>query len=438
MQRAAWAAIIAGVVTVTVAARTGAPPQPATAASVGMLDEHPAIQYATRPTRDRVLLLNQAIARGTTSLAFREPSGYLKAVLDALGVAAESQLLVFSKTGVQRAHTDPQNPRAIFFDDSVVVGFIPGARFLELAAHDPEQGVVFYTIDQVAAATPVFTRRTNCLTCHVSASTLEVPGLINRSMHTRDDGQVIPQLGSETVDHRTPLLQRWGGMYVTGTYTVQPYTGRKEHMGNVTTSIADSSGATSTNEAFIRWINSAPESRGYPSAESDIASLMVFDHQARAVNLLTRLNWETRAAADGRPNPNAGAWRELIEEVTDYLLFVGEAPPPARLSPRAGFARQFTAAAPTDRQGRSLRELDLETRLLRYPCSYMIYTSAFDNLPALAKDAVYRQMWNVLSGRDHRQKYAHLSAADRRALIEIVRETKKDLPEVFASPATIR
>ena len=109
----------------------------------GVLEEHPSIQYAIRPTTDRVAKLNQALTESGRSLQRDARTGYLLPVLEALGVPVESQLLVFSKTGVQRAFTSPQNPRALFFDESVVVGYVPGAPILELAAHDPQQGVVF-------------------------------------------------------------------------------------------------------------------------------------------------------------------------------------------------------------------------------------------------------------------------------------------------------
>src|SRR5215218_845307 len=143
----------------------------------GVLDEHPAIRYATEATHDRVARLNESLAAGSRSLASRPDSGYLRSVLEALDVPIESQLLVFSKTGIQGDVTSPANPRALFFNDSVVVGFIPGARYLEIAAQDPSQGVVFYIVDQRAPASRI-TRGGSCLTCHVSGSTLEVPGLI--------------------------------------------------------------------------------------------------------------------------------------------------------------------------------------------------------------------------------------------------------------------
>ena len=85
-----------------------------------------------------------------------------------------------------------------------------------------------------------------------------------------------------------------------------------------------------------------------------------------------------------------------------------------------------------DRQGRSLRELDLETRLLKYPCSYMVYTDAFESLPAAAKNAVYQRMWTILSGRDRAAKYRICRRPTGARLSPILRDTKKDLPAVFA------
>jgi len=415
------------------AATRGLQADQATPPFIGILDEHPVIQYKTKPVRDRLAHLNQSIARGEKTLAFQPAGGYLRSVLDALGVPVDSQLLVVSKTGVQSALTDPRSPRAIFFDQSVVVGYVPGARYLELAAHDPEQGVQFYVLDQSPDQKPILERRTTCLACHVSASTLEVPGLIARSNFVDDDGNILPQLGQFVVDHRTPLMERWGGWFVTGEYTPQPY-GTVVHMGNLTTS-AQSAGipGTLSNEAFIRWLDSSPESRGYASTDSDIASLMAFDHQAHAINLLTRLNWEARvAAATGRAGYSKGTLREFVDQTADYLLFVGEQPPPAPITPRARFIERFAAGAPRDRRGRSLRDLDLDTRLLRYPCSYMIYSDAFEGLPSAARRAVLERMWTILSGRDPRPE-SRMAANDRRAIVEILRDTLKDLPAGYSS-----
>ena len=183
---------------------------------------------------------------------------------------------------------------------------------------------------------------------------------------------------------------------------------------------------------------------GYPSAHSDIVALMMLEHQAHMTNLITRVGWEARrvlhreqmtASSGGRGSAENSGFRELIRdaaaELVDYLLFLDEAPLAGRIQGSSGFAERFSARGPRDRHGRSLRELDLEQRLLRYPCSYMIYTEAFNALPDLAKDAIYERMWEVLSGQESEYPYTRLSVADRQAIVEILRDTKPDLPAYY-------
>jgi hypothetical protein len=389
----------------------------------GVLDEHPAIQYASRPTTDRVAALNEALAQKRRVLPRDARTGYLLGVLDALGVRKESQLLVFSKTGVQRAFTSPHTPRALYFDQSVAVAYVPDAPLLEIAAHDPQQGVVFYTLEQTAAS-PVLTRQRSCLTCHVSASTLDVPGMIARSNTVGEDGNVMPGTGSQNVSHQTPHPDRWGGWFVTSEDAAPPYA-QMAHRGNITFS---GRGNTS-NQVFVDWLGASPEAHGYLSGSSDIVALLVFDHQMHAINLLTRLNWESRLApSDGNAGAPDGAVRPLVNELADYLLFADEAPPLAPLTPPPGFAASLEARTPKDRRGRSFAQLDMVNRMLRYPCSYMIYSEAFDGLPKPVKDAVYRRMLDVLSGHDARAAHVRLTAGDRRAILEILRDTKPDFP----------
>jgi hypothetical protein len=389
----------------------------------GTLDEHPGIQYALRPTTDRVAALNQSLAQSGRSLKRDARTGYLLPVLEALGVPVESQLLVFSKTGVQRAYTGPRNPRALFFNESVAVAYVPGAPVIELAAHDAQQAVVFYTVDQADAA-PVFARRTSCLTCHISASTLNVPGMIVRSNIVGDDGNVMPEAASNDVNHQTPHPDRWGGWFVTSEGVAAPYA-QRAHAGNITFS---GRGNTST-QVFVDWLNSSPETRGYLSSSSDIVSLLVFDHQVRAINLLTRLNWESRVASgEGRASESDSAVRRLVNELADYFLFAGEVPPSVPLTPLRGFAERLERHTPKDRHGRSFGQLSLTNRLLRYPCSYMVYSEAFDGLPPAVRQAVYRRMLDTLSGNDASGARLRLSADDRRAILEILRETKPDFP----------
>ena len=410
----------------------------ATAASMGQLTErplagalaHPAIGYYTRPTHDLVAELNRHIEDGDERVTFDEGTGYLRSVLDALHVPIESQMLVMSKTGVQGLHTSPANPRAIFFNDAVTVGYIRGAPLLELAVHDPEQGVIFYTVDQKPQPRPLFERRPACLSCHQVYSTLHVPGMVARSVFMAPDGLPLSQFGSYDADDRTPFRRRWGGWYVTGTH------GSMRHIGNAIVTDTEKR-ETIVSDSTLKRISleSVFDARGYVSAHSDIAALMVFGHQGHMTNLITRLGWEARIATyEHRGDLASGPLRETVNELVDYLLFVDEEPLTAAIKGTAGFAEKFAAQGPADSRGRSLRQLDLERRLLRYPCSYMVYSAAFGALPIDVRGAIYGRMWDVLSGRDTSPKYARLSEADRRAVVEILRETLHDLPSDFRAP----
>src|SRR5207249_3112757 len=162
------------------------------------------------------------------------------------------------------------------------------------------------------------------------------------------------------------------------------------------------------------------DTSAYLSSHSDVVALMVFDHQMAMMNLLTRVGWEARTGAP---------LGDKVKELVDYLLFVDERPLPGKIVGSSGFADTFAKPGPRDSRGRSLRQLDLERRLLRYPCSYMIYAEAFDALPVAAKDAAYKRLWQVLSGQGVDKRYARLSLADRQSIVEILRETKKNLPD---------
>jgi len=106
----------------------------------------------------------------------------LRSVLRALQVSTDTQMMVFEKDSVQATRISVGNPRSLFFNDSVVVGWVRGG-FIELASQDPRQGVVFYILDQSPAGSPSFKRppvRT-CLTCHHNFASAGVPGMLVRS-----------------------------------------------------------------------------------------------------------------------------------------------------------------------------------------------------------------------------------------------------------------
>lgn len=400
---------------------------------------HPAIEYSTRPVADPVSRLNLEIRQGRVHLTFDDKQGYLRSVLQALNLPIESQLLVFSKTSVQMLRISPNNPRSLFFNDSVAVGWVRGGPFVELAAEDPVQGVIFYTLDQKPANPPQFARRDDaCLTCHVSYSSLGVPGTLVHSVFPGPDGTPVRELGDYVTDDRSPFEQRWGGWYVTG------MTGSMRHMGNaIVTDSSKPESALGNQTPNLESLKGKFDTDAYLSPFSDIVALMIFEHQMHMMNLFTRLGWEVRfalyedrtsEAPENRLGVTDALLRETAREVVDYLMFVDEKPLTSEIRGTSGFTQVFSAQGPGDSKGRSLRQFDLKRRLMQYPCSYMIYSEAFDGLPDEARDAIYVRMWHILSGREKAGKYAKLTLADRQAVVEILRETKKGLPDYFQPP----
>jgi hypothetical protein len=382
--------------------------------------DDPAIRYSTAPPRNVVADLNARLRDGASRFAFDRRSGFLRSALDALEIPVDSQLLVFSRTSLQGRRIGEQNPRAIFFNDRAALGWVRGGDVIEVAAHDESAGVVFYTLDQredPAAGPPQFKRASVCLGCHVTSDTLGVPGLLMFSTTRPEPSQFsgVPR----HVDQGDPLAQRFGGWFVTGS------TGSARHMGNDAPAV---DGRASRELVSVEGLFDAD---GYLALTSDVVAHLVLTHQAGMTNLLTRAGWEARAASDEQARA-ADVMTGVAREVVDHLLFVDETKLPDRVRGVSGFAERFSARGPRDRRGRSLFELDLTRRLMKYPCSYLIYSPAFDALPPLVKEPIYRRMWDVLSGREDEPRYRTvLSRADRQAIVEILRDTKKDLPRYF-------
>jgi len=383
--------------------------------------DHPAIGYSSAPVSEAITELNARLASGADTFAFDEKSGYLPAVLRALQLPVSSQALVFSQTSFQAPLINMHNPRAVFFNDTTAVGWVRGGTVLEVATVDPRQGVIFYALDQQRVAKPQFRRDDQCLACHLSWDTLGVPGLLLTSMFPLPDDPNAYANGFTTVQG-SPLEQRFGGWWVTGD------AGGAPHMGNVPVMPSDKKWKIPTPTRPLTSVEGLFDLAGYPSPYSDVVSQLVLAHQTRMTNLITRTGWEARLAA-AQPSADASARvREAAADLVDYLLFVDEAPLPHPVHGMSGFAEQFAAVGPRDAQGRSLRDFDLQRRLFRYPCSYMIYSKAFDAMPPAAKIAVYARLQVVLAGRDAAPRYRILTPADRRAVLDILRATKPDLP----------
>jgi hypothetical protein len=407
------------------------------------IDREP-IRYATAPTDNAVSRLLSRLDAGEVTLNYEEGFGYLRSLLRELRVPESSQTLVFSKTSLQRHRIGPKSPRAIYFNEDVYVGFCQQGDVAEISAVDPRLGTVFYTLDQHPAARPKIQRQTDsCLICHASSHNQGLPGHLVRSVYPDREG--YPELagGSYRIDHRSPLRERWGGWYVSGTAGGQPHLGNRLVRQRDNPRHLDEEPALETTD-----LASLFDTKRYLTPHSDLVALLVLEHQAEMHNLIARATLETRIAlqqetdlnrdlgnpADHRFESTTSRVRSVGEPLVRYLLFSGEPRLTAKVAGTSDFARDFARQGPHDRQGRSLHELDLRTRLFVHQCSYLIYSRAFDALPGLVKDFVLRRLWDVLTGHETGAEFAHLSAAQRRTILEILLQTKPGLPDYWKLP----
>jgi hypothetical protein len=399
------------------------------------------IFYSKTPAHDPVARLQRKIDSGAIKFDRDPEHGYLEAALKHLNVPASSQMLVLSKTSFQSTIITPRKPRALYFNDETYIGYVQGGTVLEIISIDRNLGSVFYLMSQNARK-PKFVRQNfECMQCHLSDNTQNVPGLLMRSVYADLEGQPNQSAGSFITNDHSPFSERWGGWYVTGKY------GSQRHMGNMT---CDDAGhpdlAESEKNANIPSVAQLFKTEPYLRDTSDVVALMVLGHQQSLHNLMESTNYYVRTALyEARQGNKAGpqpasqpssnlpqSTRDRIdfacERVVKALLFSGETRLTDPVAGTSGFAEEFSARGPKDRLGRSLRDFDLTHRLFKYPCSYLIYSEQFDGLPAEAKERIYRRMWEVLSGKDDGKPFEHLTAEDRGAILQILRETKKDLP----------
>ena len=314
--------------------------------------DYPLIGYADRPTHNAIARLQDRLDKGATKLKFVPGRGYLDSLLQTLGIDPSSQTLVYSKTSLQIDLIRAATPRAIYFDDDTYVAWMPGTNFLEVSTMDSALGPVFYTLPDRDPASTHFDRETlRCLTCHDTFSLMGggVPRFLFMSSPVTVTGEPLTtEISVETTD-ATPLQDRWGGWYVTGKPNGLMHLGNIRMTGPVK-SVTDFASLLVNRPGTLENLAGLFDTQPYRTDRSDVVALLV------------------------------------LEPLVKALLQVDAAPLPGKIAGNSGFDGWFQAQGPRDAQGRSLRELDLGTRLLRYPLSYMIYSAGFDGLPGYAKE----------------------------------------------------
>lgn len=406
-------------------------------AQVGIDIEAPPFEYSETTPDNRVEQLIADLKAKKISLDYTTENGYLRSILKTLEIPESSQTLVFSKTSMQVQYISRRNPRAIYFNDDTYVGWVRGSSLMEISTFDPKLGTAFYTVDMMPWRAKIEQAYYDCLACHATSMTKGVPGHTVRSVHPQVDGSVSTERESFITDHSSPISQRWGGWYVTGRHGEMP------HMGN--TFLRGGQLDTRQNGNRISLWDDF-DTRDYLSPYSDIVALMVLEHQTQMHNTFTRADFEVRKLIHEREGSvKSGAGDSTGESVGDAewdaeiqliagrvvrcMLFSDEAELSSEIKGSVIFSEEFRQRGPKDRQGRSLRDFDLQSRLFKFPCSYLIYSRAFDSLQDPLRHAVSKQLIAVLAGEDQADDYSHLDSQTRSEILSILRETKPGLFE---------
>jgi len=405
--------------------------------------DYPFIGYSDAPQHNDVAHLIARLKAGKAKLQYREPRGYLDSLLKALKINPDSQVLVFSKTSLQSDIISPQTPRAIYFNDDTYVAWIEHTPMIEISTMDSMMGTVFYTLSERPTQRVHFERETNrCLNCHdtFSLSGGGVPNFLFLSAYSRHHDEIVTNDVARHTTDATPMTARWGGWYVTGDL------GGIEHLGNIPPSPLGHVPLSAADPRNLANVDGLIDPGAYCTDKSDAVALLVLQHQVDVHNLIIHANYKSRMLME-RNQPGSSTkplsfeqlpptvqrrFEGLLDPLVRGMLMVGASKWPAAIHGDSGFAKSFQAHGPRDHQGRSLRDLDLKTRLFKYPLSFLIYSEGFDYLPVAAKEYVYRRLDQILTGRDHSATFSGLSAADRKAIFEILRETKPEFARAVA------
>lgn len=383
-------------------------------------DLSPFFYSDTAPT-DALAVLQKRIEAGEIDVSKHYGMKSLQLVLGALNIPVESQVLVFSKTSLQNDRIGPATPRALYFSEDAYVGYVPSGH-IEVIIHDAILGPVFYLISQGREDSLEIRRDTNrCLSCHATARTEDVPGMLIRSVYAQESGHPVLQWGTHDVHHETPVADRWGGWYVTGRSAMP-------HLGNRV--FANDSPLTPSSIP-IRSVAGLVDTRPYPRPSSDIVALLVLEHQVKMHNLINAAGWNYRRSlhfmkqlnpdvAEGDGSAGGVADRGA-EQIVDYLFFKDEADLGEGVEGDAGFQQQWINRFPKSKAGESLAEFRLYGRIFKNRCSYMVYSDAFRGMPLVLRKKVIARMKQVLRGEI--TGFEYLKPSERGRIDGILSET---------------
>ncbi|HIG83903.1 MAG TPA: hypothetical protein EYG40_06340 [Verrucomicrobia bacterium] len=384
--------------------------------------------YWESELEDPMSELLERVRKGEINLDENPGTPLVRRLLEELQISKSSQILVFSRTSLQRGVVSPTNPRAIYFNDEVYLGWMPNGR-IEIASLDSEKGFIFFFQRELSdRKAPLFSRDKVCIQCHAGSATNFLPGPLGRSVFPDSKGRSLKSVDTfELIGHEVPVHERWGGWYVTRAHQ------DLNHMGNAI-AVKENGKLKLQRKDSSKGLNEFFNTSNYPVSTSEIESLLVFDHQVRMQFVLIESAYKVRQAIfdslKTSSKENSANMSALLKEVTDTmvseLLFKEEFPLGGKIvdTSQAGkFVTEFKAKGKTDSRGRSLRDLDLQSRLFKYRCSYMIYSKSFRDFPKILKNSVLNRIKEIMTSESPQLGYEYLEAKEKKAIFDILSGT---------------
>ena len=382
--------------------------------------DDPVHAYWTKPLHDPFTSFLKELKAGTVKLDRSSELAFVKSLLRALNISEHSQMLVFSTTSLQLRFISQRNPRAVFFNQSIYLGYIPGGR-IEIISLDPELGGIFYIFDIPKENRPIAPDRSDkCMHCHAKASIGNVPGLVIKSVLPGQRGGSIDSFRRAETGHQIPFSERYGGWHVTGKHSI------KEHWGNKIGTLFKGKISTTGNLPGQHF-----DLARYPAKTSDILAHLLAEHQAGFVDRVIECTYRARAYRKAGGNKLRPEHREILKSqaagLVRYILFADEAKiPPPGIGGDPSLKDDFLSAARYDRSGRSLRDFDLKDHIFKYRCSYMIHSPVFRGMPDWFRKEVYHQLKNALRSGPASRDFTYLTPAEKKAIAEILIATVED------------
>jgi len=376
--------------------------------------------YWTRTLNDPFTAFLKDLESGKVKLDHSSELAYVKSLLHELNISEHTQMLVFSTTSLQLGFISPRNPRAVYFNESVYIGYIPGGR-IEVISLDPELGGIFYIFDvPKSEQLPDIERSEKCMNCHAKPSVGNVPGVVIKSVLPGQRGGSIDSFRRGEVGHQIPFTERFGGWHVTGKH------GIKKHWGNQIGTLFK--GDISTEENLV---GQKFDIERYPVKGSDILAHLLAEHQAGFVDRMIESSYRARSywkAGNNRLLPkHRDELKQQAAELVRYILFTDEAKlPRGGVEGDPSLKDDFLSAAVTDKKNRSLREFDLKTHLFKNRCSYMIYSPVFRGMPDWFRTEVYRQLKDALRPGTSSRDFSYLPNSEKIAIAQILIATVED------------